>query len=241
MKVHNLMEDIVENIVTELFEDTTKVDPALSGCLQCRMDVVCYVLNRVKPEYIISGRGLIHFEDDYHDKMQLEADIIALASVGIRKITEIKRPYYLTTERKDPQDYPFLFNFPAIMGRVLNGKTFEPVENTLISLYLDDKPARMIDQTWENPYLIVRSTRGYFSFMAEPLPAEALGEKKSFSFELRIVKEGFEPLNHFFTLECTSEKEKKVSYTIEQTYSNETLYLFPEGDEEESPSGSSKS
>ncbi len=230
MKVHNLMEDIVEKTVYELFEDTTKVDPALSGCLQCRMDVVCYVLNRLKPEYIISGRGLIHFEDDYHNKIQLEADLIALATEGIKRITEIKRPYYLSAEQNETADYEYLFNFPAILGRVLNGKTFEPVYNTPISLYLNGKPARMIDETWENPYLIVKSTRGSFSFMAKPLPADTLSEKKTFHFELRIEKEGFSPLNHFFSLDITSEKEKKASYNIEWTYNTETLYLFPEED-----------
>ncbi len=236
MNVHNLMEDIVKNTVEELFKDTTKVDPALSGCLQCKMDVVCYVLNRIKPEYIISGRGLIHFEDDYHKKIQLEADLIALAAEGIKKITEIKRPYYLSSEKKEIRQYPYFFNFPAIMGRVVNGKTFEPVYNTLISLYLDNKPARMIDTTWENPYLIVKSTRGSFSFMAEPFPSDTLGEKKEFSFELRISKEGFEPLNHFFTLEVISEKEMRTSYNIKWTYSTETLYLFQSEDEDESSS-----
>lgn len=233
MKVHNLMEDIVLKTVDELFEDTSKVDPALSDCLHCKMDVVCYVLNRIKPEYIISGRGLIHFEDDYHNKIQLEADLISIASEGIKKITEIKRPYYSTSKPQKDRGYPYLFNFPAILGRVLHGKSFEPVENTLVSLFMAGSPVRMIDDTWENPYLIVRSTRGSFSFMPEPLRAETLNEKKNFSLELRINREGFEPLNHFFNIELTSEKELKANYNIDWTYKTETLYLFPEGPEGE--------
>lgn len=108
MKVHNLMEDIVIKTVDELFEDKSRVKPEISECLHCKMDVVCYVLNRIKPEYIISGRGLIHFEEDYHNKIQLEADIIAIASEGIKKITEIQRPYYSNTQKEDTRNYPFI-------------------------------------------------------------------------------------------------------------------------------------
>lgn len=233
MQVHNLMEDVVAKTVEGVFKDNSKVELSLSECLHCKMDVICYVLNRIKPEYIISGRGLIHFEDDYHDKLQIEADIIALATEGIKKITEIKRPYYLADKNPVTKKYPFMFNFPAILGRVLNGKSFEPVDNALVSLYLEGEPMRMVDSTWENPYLIVKSTRGSFSFLPFPYPAAETGQKKSFSLELRISKEGYEPLNHFFNLELTSEKEQRVSYNMEWTYKTETLYLFPEGEKDQ--------
>lgn len=232
MQVHNLMEDVVTKTVEGLFKDTSRVEPSLSECLQCRMDVICYVLNRIKPEYIISGRGLVHFEDDYHDKLQIQADIIALATEGIKKITEIKRPYYLGDKNPATKKYPFLYNFPAILGRVLNGKSFEPVDNTLVSLYFEGEPMRMIDSTWVNPYLIVKSTRGSFSFLPLPSPAAETGQKKNFPLELRISKDGYEPLSHFFNLELTSEKEQRVSYNMEWTYKTETLYLFPEGEKE---------
>lgn len=94
---------------------------------------------------------------------------------------------------------------------------------------MNGEPVRMIDDTWENPYLIVKSTRGSFSFMPQPLPSEKEGETRLFSLEIRVKKEGFEDLNHFFDLSLTSETEMKISYNIEWTYKTETLYLFPEG------------
>ncbi|RKX92766.1 MAG: competence protein ComFB [Spirochaetes bacterium] len=232
MKVHNLMEDIVIKTVNELFENKSRVKSEIADCLQCKMDVVCYVLNRIKPEYIISGRGLIHFEEDYHKKIQLEADIISIASEGIKKITEIQRPYYKITKEDILKDAPFFFNFPAILGQILNGKSFEPLDNVLVSLFMGSEPVRMIDNTWENPYLVVKSTRGNFSFMPRPVPAEEENEQRLFSMELRVKKEGFEELNHFFDLTLKSEKDIKTSYNIKLTYKTEPLYLFPEGDEE---------
>lgn len=232
MKVHNLMEDIVINTVNELFENKSRVKPEIADCLHCKMDVVCYVLNRIEPEYIISGRGLIHFEEDYHKKIQLEADIISIASEGIKKITEIQRPYYKITEEDIFKDSPFFFNFPAILGQILNGKSFEPLDNVLVSLFMEGDPVRMIDDTWENPYLVVKSTRGSFSFMPRPVPAVKDNEKRLFSMELRVKKEGFEELNRFFDLTLESEKDIKTSYNIELTYKTEPLYLFPEEKEE---------
>ncbi len=118
------------------------------------------------------------------------------------------------------------------MGRVLHGKSFEPVENALVSLFMDGEPVRMIDDTWENPYLIVKSTRGGFSFMPEPQPAESPEDEKLFSLEIRVEKEGFEPLSHYFDLSLSGEKAMKISYNIEWTYKTDTLYLFPEGESE---------
>ncbi len=233
MKVHNLMEDVVTKVVDDLFKDESRVKPDIAGCMRCKMDVVCYVLNRLKPEYIISGRGLIHFEEDYHNKIQLEADIISIASEGIKKITDIQRPYYNTTEKNILKDSPYFFNFPAILGQILNGKSFEPLDNVLVSLFMDGKPVMMIDNTWENPYLVVKSTRGNFSFMPMPVPTDKEKEKRLFSMELKIKKEGFEELNHFFDLALESETELKASYNIEWTYKTEPLYLFPEGEEKE--------
>ena len=66
MDIHNLMEDIVLDTVNELFD--AKVQGASSvwcTCRQCRMDVACFVLNRLKPEYVLSGRGGAYSEIDY--------------------------------------------------------------------------------------------------------------------------------------------------------------------------------
>ena len=71
MEIRNLMEDAVLAAVGELFELEEK-DPRLGLCTcgQCRLDVACYVLNRIKPEYILSGRGLAYSERDMLEKVQ---------------------------------------------------------------------------------------------------------------------------------------------------------------------------
>ena len=63
MIIHNVMEDIVSDEVNKLFDEAEqkKEDWVTCTCIQCRHDVMCYVLNRIKPRYIKSGRGLAHF------------------------------------------------------------------------------------------------------------------------------------------------------------------------------------
>ena len=63
MTIHNLMEDFVYNEVNKVFDAAKeKNEPWFTcNCMQCRLDTVCFVLNRIKPRYTASGRGMAHF------------------------------------------------------------------------------------------------------------------------------------------------------------------------------------
>ena len=105
MDIHNSMEEFVYETVNEIFEEKAKSGFPLAHCYQCRLDVACYVLNRIKPEYIISGRGLAHYESDYQDHLQTSADIVALVNEGLRKIDARRRPYYANSPQ-EKQEIP---------------------------------------------------------------------------------------------------------------------------------------
>src|SRR6056297_1584244 len=230
MQVHNMMEDLVFNMVMEIFDEKAKTGFSLSACYQCRLDVACYVLNRIKPEYLISGRGLAHFETEYQIHVQKNADIVALINEGIHKIETRKRPYYL--QAPDDTDSTLsegpVFNFPAIIGRVLHGTTFEPMKNIHVALLQNEKRAPMIDYTWQNPYFVVESTRGNFTFLPRPIKAEKEGEPGDFSFEVRIEPEGFTPIYHYIELSLNAEGEMKQKFSMHHTHKTGELYLFPE-------------
>ena len=86
MTIHNLMEDFVYNEVNKAFEAAKdKNEPWFTcNCMQCRLDTVCYVLNRIKPRYTASGRGMAHFfKLDKLEKNQLLADIERNGNNGI--------------------------------------------------------------------------------------------------------------------------------------------------------------
>lgn len=229
MDIHNSMEEFVFETVNDIFDEKAENGFPLAHCYQCRLDVACYVLNRIKPEYIISGRGLAHYESDYQDHLQTSADIVALVNEGLRKIDTRRRPYYTNSPQERPE-IPAgpVYNYPAIIGRILHGTTFEPLMNINVALLRDNEPVTMIDPTWQNPYFVVESTRGHFTFLPHPEKAEKTGEQKSFSFEVYIDVEGFSPLQHFFEMNITAQNEVLHNFSVQNTYKIGELYLFPE-------------
>ena len=101
MNVHNLMEDTVTKAVNALY-DRVKADniPWLTcDCENCRLDTVSYVLNRIPPKYVVSGRGVTH-NVEYLASSQLQADVDSLALEGMRTVSSTKRPFH-SENRKD--------------------------------------------------------------------------------------------------------------------------------------------
>ncbi len=227
MNVHNIMESIVIDTVNEIFEDKRKEGFEMADCLQCRLDVACFVLNRIKPEYIISGRGLLHFEDNYHNLIQTKVDLVTLINKGIEKVIQTKRPYYNTIKISRNTTTEYLYNFPSIIGTVLMGENFVPAENISVSLLFENSPVEMIDNTWQNPFTVVKSTKGSYTFMPAPIPADNKNEERTFHFELRIEDKDYETINHFFEIHLKSEKNMVTTFSMNRTHKIEGLYLFP--------------
>ena len=157
MNVHNLMEDIVIKAVNTLYDRVKNENVAwlTCDCENCRLDAVSYVLNRIPPKYVVSGRGVTH-NVEYLASSQLQADVDSLALEGMRTVSSTKRPFH-TLDRKEcmiqgssEKSNP-AFNFFTFMGVVLDGNTFEPVTEAEITLKLEGQLAQMVDKTWSNP------------------------------------------------------------------------------------------
>lgn len=229
MNVHNLMEDVVKKSVNDLYEQV-KNDKATwltCDCENCRLDTITYVLNRLPPKYVVSGRGATHSEVMLNNQ-QLKADIETLSLEGMRIVSSTKRPFHLNN-RKDceiAENNSPVFNFSSIIGTVLDGSTFEPIINAKVLLKIDGKPAEMIDKTWINPYTTIKNTRGVFNFWIKPIPAKQSGIKKSFKMELEISCDGYSDLNYHFTLPVESEEKSRIELNSTFTIKLQDLVLF---------------
>ena len=136
MNVHNLMEEIVKQKVDKLYENAKeeKVEWLSCDCENCRLDTVSFVLNRIPPKYVVSGRGATHAAIDL-DNTQLQADVESLAMEGMRTVSSTKRPYHLDSSDNDaPKNVQPYFNFNSFTGRIFDGATFEPVSNASVLL-----------------------------------------------------------------------------------------------------------
>ena len=225
MEIHNLMEELVASVVEDICSDVSTTE-SLHYCTdpECRTDAICYVLNRVAPRYVSSGRGIAHLTKDLGSDQQLQIDVVKLAHEGLHRVSAVRRTYYGTTNRKHATGP--CFNFPTIKGRLLDGAIFSPVSGVDVILLLDGEPVEMFDTRWSNPYSIPEQTPGTFLFWPAPLPADDDGIERVFSFVLQVDDSRYEPLYHSFTIASESDRVENPVFTLERDFTLPDLYLF---------------
>ena len=229
MNVHNMMEDLVTAEVNALYDQVKSANsPWLTcDCKNCRLDTISYVLNRIPPKYVVSGRGVTHSNEIFADH-QLIADISAVAMDGIRIISSTKRPFHSLPreECEAHKDTNPSYNFPTFSGTILDGGTFEPISGAKILLKLDGKVVEMVDMTWANPTQTFLSTKGTFTFWPKSIPAEKSGESKKFEFELEIDVDGYEKSYQYFEVPIISDGESKAELNTACSIKIRDIVLF---------------
>lgn len=227
LQVHNLMEEKVYECVNTLYDQIKKTGASwlTCDCENCRVDAVNYVLNRIPPHYVVSGRGVTH-NVELLNEHQLKADIDSLAIEGIRLVSSAKRPFH--SEIKKTTEIPSepVFNFPTLVGTVFDGSTFEPLENVYIDLRLNDKLAEMMDASWANPTQTFSATKGSYSFWPKPIMASQDNENKSFTFTVEISAEGYTPSTYTFSIPLVSERVNRFEPNSVYTIKIQDLFLF---------------
>ncbi|MDR2258436.1 MAG: late competence development ComFB family protein [Treponema sp.] len=238
MEIHNTTEDIVVAKVETIFDSIVKDGNPENLCLcpQCRMDTICYVLNRVEPRYIISNRGVARIEQDGFQRQQKDADITALVYEGLKRVNHNQRPNVShngnASSTASVSTTP-VYNIPTIVGRLFNGLNFAPMSNIKIELHRGGDLVPMKDNNWQNPYNLVPNTEGTFTFWPNPIPAEGTNLHKIFEYSLKIEAPEFETLNHFFKIPVISEIQSASSFSMDRTFKLPDLYMFPPGSEDE--------
>ncbi|MBP5402322.1 MAG: late competence development ComFB family protein [Treponema sp.] len=233
MKIHNLMEELVEKRVNKLYDDlkAAKTTWLTCDCENCRSDVMAFVLNRIPPKYIISSRGITHTAAE-NNLTQIKADIDTLAIEAIRIVSVSKRPTH--NVKSSPESFfitgtiPYFF-FPTFTGTVMDGTTFEPLSNARITLLKDGEPAKMIDLSWANPTRTYGSTKGTYSFCVQPEKAEKEKEDAIFKFSVKVEADGYVPVSYAFTVPIKSEILHQNRGLSLYSLKIQDLFLFPEG------------
>ncbi len=227
MRIHNQIEDLVLEIVSEIFESREITEKDICTCSQCRLDVACFALNRLAPEYIISSRGLAHLNADYHMTIQKTADVTGLVKKGLEIVSSSTRPGFKHDDHVDKEtpDSP-TYNFPIISGRIFNGQNFIPLLNQKIHLTMNGEEVPMFDNNWQNPYPIVPNVPGNFMFWPAPIEAETSEDKKSFSFSIKLRDPDFSEFTHRFSLDISAETRVINSLQVNRTYNMKDLYIF---------------
>jgi competence protein ComFB len=232
MEIHNTTEDIVFSTIDEICASIEKQGNPEKLCLcnQCRTDAACYVLNRLPPHYILSSRGAARMEQVTISRQQKEADTVSMVFEALKRVNHNQRP------NSDHSNVPGaaikqgpVFNIPTIMGRVFDGANFSPLAGIAVELWRDGQLVKMKNRNWENPSALVANTQGAFTFWPESVSAAETRLREDFEYSVRIEAEGFEAINHFFTVPVVSESEEVESFSMDRTFKLPDLYLFPPG------------
>ncbi|MGL1894369.1 MAG: late competence development ComFB family protein [Spirochaetaceae bacterium] len=224
MQIYNITKERVTDIVNRAF-DSKDIPKELCLCYQCRLDVTCYVLNRAKPIYVLSERGIAHLKDNYSNSLQDLADLTRLVENGITLISKAKRAHHLEPVESIVEKAEAYFNFPTITGSILSGETFAPIESK-VTLILDDDPALMKDNKWDNPIQLTKSTNENYLFWPKAITSTKIGETKTFIFQVEIDSKDYEASPHFFELTLTSEENINDQFQAHLTHTCSNILLF---------------
>jgi competence protein ComFB len=236
MDIRNIMEDAVKAMVEELFErENREKRLGYCTCDQCKLDVVCYVLNRVKPEYIVSSRGLAYSEKEGLDKIQRQADLVSLVKDGWGKVSHSPRPTsnHVGGNPPDAKLEGPVFNFPTIMGRVFDGRTFAPLGEGVVNLLAEGAEADMVDPNWQNPFVLAGATGGTYIFWPRSMIASPEERERKVAFEIKAEVPGLEGLSHYFEIAMAPERSARLDFSLQRVYKVPDLYLFPEAQADE--------
>ena len=227
MNIHNILEDQVIIRVNNMYERIAEMEPSwfTCNCEQCRLDTTAYVLNKLPPRYIVSGRGLTHMLASVDTQMSVDMD--SLIVEGMKKVAANARPFH-AAETKDAagKSEDPVFNFPLFVGTVYDGMSFDAIQSAQITLSQDGTPCTMLDHTWTNPMLLTSHTKGKYTFWVKPQKARVSDETKQFHFKLEIIDDGFEKTTYVLDIPVTSsECTIKKPNTIDPIKIQD-LYLF---------------
>jgi len=251
MELHNTIKGKVISKVEEIFEAIKNSENGgkFCTCDHCKMDVICYVLNRTPPRYIVSNRGASRSLEEGIEWQQQIADIAALIHDGLKQVNHNLRPNFThsgenavapneagTSKSSVPtitgEETMPMFNIPTIMGRVFNGNNFARISDATVELVWAGELVAMRDGNWQNPYHIVHNIEGNYSFWPAPVPASRENNHKIFEYILRVSAPELETLTHTFKIPVASEIQADISFSPDRTFKLPDLYMFPPGEAE---------
>ncbi len=228
MFFHNVMEEILYKEVNRLYDEAKKNEEKwlVCDCIQCRVDAMCYALNRVKPRYIKSGKGLAYFfQVDFKMGSQFFVDISSTALEAIKVVQANRGPHTGEVE-EDISDYVACFNFPTIKCRINDGNNQSPMNDVRVKLLLNEDLVEQMDILWDNPYTVHSNMGGICTFWPKPQKAEKEGINKDFNFVLVVEKEGYESVRQAFTLSVTSTKTATQNFDVTVCHEIKDIYMF---------------
>ncbi|MDR0551573.1 MAG: late competence development ComFB family protein [Spirochaetaceae bacterium] len=232
--IHNVMEEEVITEIDRICESIEKEAKRGSAqykgictCVQCKLDAACYVLNRIAPGYVVSGRGITHAAQDTLEKQQKKTDISILVYEAILQVAHNQRPNIDHKVKKEGIAEGMFFNIPVIYGRILNGATFAPIDGIEVYLHYNETPVPMRNENFSNPCKLNDKTNGFFTFWPEGIPAPRHSACRKFNYVLYADTTEYESFSHSFVIAAESDSAGNITLAMSRRFQLPELYMFP--------------
>lgn len=171
MYLVNLMEDRVTKLADSYLKE--KNIPVNSNM---RMDIIVYTLNRIKPQYVTSARGVLHSVFD-KDSVQINADILSIIADACDIVKRRQKDLLLDSIPSIEESGNYLV-YPSILGNVYCANNFERVTDALIYIYNNNKLLEGYGTNFPNPAIVSKHVPGKFMFCFLPEKTENKNEVK---------------------------------------------------------------
>lgn len=217
MKLRNYQEDVVLKLIEIAAEDRSDIELTE----HVMHDIAAYTLNRILPRYIMSERGFTRLASELLIDNSDEAE----GTTGFANLVElmflINKAMDVVTARRPAgtslngangsgeelsfgtDEVQVWYNFPQMIGRVVDHDTGAPVFDARVSLLLDDQPAKPAESGWSNPYVTNTATKGYFSFW--PRSERGTEETKGYQIRVQVDHPDYESAEHVHALQADGE------------------------------------
>jgi competence protein ComFB len=227
------LKNTLEEVIIKEVEDAFRANPSVCGCLQCRKDVTVFVLNNVKPRYIISTRGMLHESTNLEESGKVIDEIRGLIPEGMQRVSEHKRPNFdhmddegqlidiIGKTERFTMTPDYHFNYPFFIGSVEDADSREKLSGVEVSLLVNNELVPGWDANWPNPYITSEKSGGKFAFWPRALgaPEPDKASNREFSFLLRLKLDGYAATE--FPFQILMESQKYIINFIRQDYTKD--------------------
>ena len=227
------LKNTLEEIVIQEVEDAFRTHPEICHCLQCKKDVTVFVLNNIKPRYIISTRGMLHESANKSDSSRVISEIRELIPEGIQRVNEHKRPNFDHNEedanllelmgktKRFTMTAEYFRNYPFFIGEVRDSVSGKSLSDVTITLKVDGEVIEGWDGNWPNPYNTSEKSGCKFAFWPKPSLAENQEKITSIQshFEIELNRDGYR--DRIISFEILMESQHYIINFIRKDYTKD--------------------
>ncbi|MEI0530414.1 late competence development ComFB family protein [Brachyspira pilosicoli] len=199
MYLVNLMEQKVSKLADAYLQK--KNIPVNSNM---RMDIIAYTLNRVKPEYVTSARGVLY---SYKDPIEDNKEVLNIISQACEVVTKRRESNASSDTIPVIEESGYYITYPSIMGNLFASNNTDRIESAKVYMFSNNALLKGYGVNFPNPAIVAKNVAGKYMFCFMPQKTDS---NKKIDVNLDIVVEA----------ENYQKFKSSLTFTVQPEYYN---------------------